>query len=211
MRAHIEARAAPPGSRSARRNVVKSSAADLQAHRHRVPRSTTVTSHGFAAIATPDARVLVLGSLPGQASLRARQYYAQPRNAFWRIMGELFGASPELPYLERLQILREHHLALWDVCASAHRPGSLDGSIRHASVAPNDFAGLFKSHRRVGLICFNGLTAANLYRRLVLPGLADSLQTIQGETLPSTSPAYAAMCFAEKLARWSIIQRECGP
>ena len=162
-------------------------------------------SHGFAAVARPDARVLVLGSLPGQVSLRERQYYAQPRNDFWKIMGVLVGASPERPYADRLEALNAHRIALWDVCASAQRPGSLDASIRHATVVANDFATFFRAHKKIGLICFNGRKAADLYRRFVLPGLPEPLQAIHCEALPSTSPAHAAMSFEQKLARWSIV------
>jgi hypoxanthine-DNA glycosylase len=158
-------------------------------------------------VADAGARVLVLGSLPGPVSLRERQYYAQPRNAFWRIMGMLFGASPERSYEDRLEILRRHHVALWDVCASAHRPGALDASIRRASVVPNDFAEFFAAHPELRLICFNGRVAAELYRRRVLPGLAEDLSRLRYETLPSTSPALAAMSFEHKLERWSIVGR----
>jgi hypoxanthine-DNA glycosylase len=164
-------------------------------------------AEGFPPVADAGARVLVLGSLPGPVSLRERQYYAQPRNAFWRIMGMLFGASPERSYEDRLEILRRHHVALWDVCASAHRPGALDASIRWASVVPNDLAGFFATHPELRLICFNGRVAAELYRRRVLPGLAEDLSRLRHETLPSTSPAHAAMSFEHKLERWSIVGR----
>jgi hypoxanthine-DNA glycosylase len=179
-----------------------------QPHRqHReARRQVDVQSRGFAAVARADARVLVLGSLPGQVSLRERQYYAQPRNDFWKIMGALAGASPDLAYADRLAALKAQRIALWDVCASARRPGSLDSSIRYASVVTNDFAAFLRSHRRIRLICFNGRKAADLYRRLVLPGLPGPMQAIRCETLPSTSPAHAAMRFEEKLAWWSIVR-----
>jgi len=164
-------------------------------------------AEGFPPVADAGARVLVLGSLPGPVSLRERQYYAQPRNSFWRIVGILFGASPERSYVQRLEILRRHHVALWDVCASAHRPGALDASIRWASVVPNDFARFFAAHPGLRLICFNGRVAAELYRRRVLPGLAEDLSGLCYETLPSTSPAHAAMSFEHKLERWSIVGR----
>ena len=162
---------------------------------------------GFPPIADAHARVLILGSLPGQVSLQRQQYYALPRNAFWTIMGRLFGASPDLPYAERSQRLVQNGIALWDVCAAAKRPGSLDAAIVHSSVMPNDFATFLASHPNVGLICFNGGKAADLYRRLVLPGLPATLHTIRTETLPSTSPAHAAMSFEEKLARWAAVLR----
>lgn len=159
----------------------------------------------FPPIADPHARVLILGSLPGQVSLQRQQYYAQPQNAFWKIMGRLFDAGPELPYAERTQCLVRNGIALWDVCASALRPGSLDASIVHSSVVPNDLASFIESHPGIRLICFNGGKAADLYRRLVLPGLPDNIRSIRNETLPSTSPAHAAMPFEEKLTRWAAV------
>ncbi len=163
-------------------------------------------SRGFAAVAEADARVLILGSLPGRVSLRELQYYAQPQNAFWKIMGEFFGAFPALPYEERLRVLTANRVALWDVCALAERPGSLDSSICKASVVPNDFPGFLAAHRQIGLICFNGMKAASLYRQIVLPELPAGMKSIPREILPSTSPAHAAMRFEEKRAHWSIVQ-----
>ncbi len=160
---------------------------------------------GFPPIADAHARMLILGSLPGQMSLQRQQYYALPHNAFWKIMGRLFDAGPELPYAERSQRLIRSGVALWDVCAAAQRPGSLDAAIVHASVVPNDFAAFLASHPGIGLICFNGGKAAELYRRLVLPGLPDAFRAIRSETLPSTSPAHAARSFEDKLARWKAV------
>jgi double-stranded uracil-DNA glycosylase len=162
----------------------------------------------FPPIADPHARVLILGSLPGQASLQRQQYYALPQNAFWKIMGRLFGADPALSYEERVQRLVRNGVALWDVCAAAHRPGSLDAAIVHASVVPNDLAAFIESHPGIGLICFNGGKAAERYRRLVMPGLPASVRAIRTETLPSTSPAHAAMPFEEKLTRWAVVLRK---
>jgi len=159
----------------------------------------------FPPIADAHARVLILGSLPGQVSLQRQQYYAQPHNAFWKIMGRLFSAGPELPYEERMQRLVQNWIALWDVCASAQRPGSLDASIVHSSVVPNDLAAFIESHPGVGLICFNGGKSADLYRRLVLPSLPATVRAIRTETLPSTSPAHAAMSFEEKLTHWAAV------
>ena len=167
-------------------------------------------SSGFPPIANADARVLVLGTLPGQVSLKLQQYYAQPRNAFWKIMGRLVGAHPDLPYAERTKRLAERGIAVWDVCAAAHRPGSLDSAISSSSVIANEFESFLSAHPQIDLICFNGSKAANLYRRAVLPNLSNRSQSIRCETLPSTSPAHAAMPFEEKLARWSIISHERG-
>jgi TDG/mug DNA glycosylase family protein len=158
---------------------------------------------GFAPIARRDAQVLILGSLPGRESLARQQYYAHPRNAFWPIMGALFGAGLQLSYAVRARQLREHRVAVWDVCAAARRPGSLDAAIHHRSVVPNDFAAFLRAHRHIGLICFNGAKAAELYRRLVLPSLPEKLQLIPRVTLPSTSPAHAARSHADKLRRWA--------
>ncbi len=117
----------------------------------------------FEAISREDARVLILGTLPGAESLRRQQYYAKKENSFWRIMGELIGAAPELPYEDRLDLLRARGVALWDVCASAERVGSLDSSIR--SPVANDFPSFFRAHQRIELICFNGQPAEKLFRR----------------------------------------------
>jgi double-stranded uracil-DNA glycosylase len=164
-------------------------------------------SRGFPPIAAPDARLLILGSLPGQASLAARQYYAQPQNAFWRIMGALFDAGPDLPYAERAERLRSHRVALWDVCRSAVRPGSLDSAIDLATVVPNDFAGFLGTHRRIEWICTNGAVAHRLYRRLVQAGLPSHAQALPLHVLPSTSPAHAALGFGPKLERWRLLEQ----
>ena len=162
-------------------------------------------SVGFAPIADARAQVLVLGSLPGVKSLDMREYYAQPYNAFWRIMGKLVGAGPELEYAERLARLRARGIAVWDVLAAGERQGSLDASIVPASIVVNDFNAFFERHRRIGLICFNGNTAAALFRRKVLPGLAPEWAAIERQALPSTSPAYASLRFEQKLARWAAV------
>ena len=150
--------------------------------------------------------MLVLGSLPGQASLAAGQYYAQPRNAFWTIMGALFGAGPELSYAERTGRLRTSGIALWDVCAAAVRPGSLDAAIEPASIVVNDFAAFLRRHPGIRAVCLNGGAAYELYRRKVLPGLPQPLRLLPLHRLPSTSPAHAALRPAQKLERWRILQ-----
>jgi TDG/mug DNA glycosylase family protein len=154
---------------------------------------------GFPPVARADARVLILGSLPGEESLRQVRYYAHKANRFWWIMGELVGASPDLPYEIRLDRLKASRIALWDVCAAAVRPGSLDASILPPSVAANDFAGFLAAHSSLRLICFNGSQAAALFRAKVPIVLPPSIQT---RRLPSTSPAHAAMRPEEKLAHW---------
>lgn len=170
--------------------------------RPRVPLSV-----GFAPIADARAHVLLLGSLPGRKSLEMHEYYAQPYNAFWRIMGALFGAEPALPYSERVERLRAHGVAVWDVLAAGERAGSLDSSIVGSTIVVNDFNGFFAEHREIRGIFFNGNTASGLYRRKVRPGLAPQWADIETHALPSTSPAYATLRFEEKLARWSAALR----
>ena len=164
-------------------------------------------SFGFDPIADLNARVIVLGSLPGRISLEQQQYYAQPHNAFWKIMGHLFGAQPNDPYQTRIATLKKCNIALWDVCASAYRPGSLDSAISLTTVKPNDIAGFLLLHRKIGVICFNGSKAEALYRRLVIPHLSEAHQGLKYELLPSTSAAHASMPIAEKLRRWSVVRR----
>ena len=151
-------------------------------------------------LARSDARILILGSLPGQMSLQLGQYYAKPQNAFWRIMATTFHFSPDLPYPDRVAELQNHKIAAWEVCASAFRPGSLDSNI--SQVVVNDFKSFFKTHPSIQLICFNGKTAEKLYRRNVLPTLPKPFSEIPTRSLPSTSPAHAGITFAEKLAQW---------
>lgn len=165
-------------------------------------------SHGFPPVADPSARVLVLGSLPGKASLMAQAYYAHKQNAFWRIMGDLIGAGPTIPYAQRLEQLRAAGVALWDVIAAGERPGSLDADIVKDSVCVNDFSAFFAVHRGIQRVFFNGGAAEAAFRRHVLPGLIGvDLQLIR---LPSTSPAHAAISYADKLAAWSAIIAPAG-
>lgn len=161
-------------------------------------------SQGFAPVAGFDARILILGSMPGVASLQATQYYAFPRNAFWRIMGDLFDAGPELDYPSRLNRLIDHHIALWDVVDACHRPGSLDADISNDGLLTNDFSGFFSQHPQITHVYFNGQKAAGLFTRKVRPDLTGHFEY---GVLPSTSPAHAAKNYAAKLAAWSVIGR----
>ena len=160
---------------------------------------------GFPPVIGSNPRVLVLGTLPSRLSLEKRQYYGHPRNAFWRIMGELFGAAPSLPYANRTRILARRRVAVWDVLKSSVRPGSMDADIEAGTAAANDFAALFTEYPGIALVCFNGRAAANLWRRLVAPTLQNGSNTPGYRTLPSTSPAHAALCFEEKLERWRVV------
>jgi hypoxanthine-DNA glycosylase len=156
----------------------------------------------FEPIARADARVLILGSLPGKMSLERNQYYAQPYNAFWRIMGELVGASRDLPYEERLRVLRQHHIAVWEVCAVGFRAGSLDSAIELSTVRTNNFGTFLRAHPGIKLICFNGRKAEEIYRRKVRQVPRAVFQRVRYASLPSTSAAHAGMPFAQKLALW---------
>ena len=164
---------------------------------------------GFPPVADAAARVLILGSMPGEASLDAAQYYAHPRNAFWPIMGRLLGAGPELPYEARLERLKAAGIALWDVIGACEREGSLDARIVASSVQANDFAGFFAGHAGVKRVFFNGAAAETAFRRHVLSGLSDL--PLAFCRLPSTSPAHAGMGFSGKLAAWSAIVEIGGP
>lgn len=157
----------------------------------------------FPPIARADARVLILGSMPGVASLEARRYYAHPRNAFWPIMGELFGAGPGLPYPQRCERLLTAGVAVWDVLRQCRRAGSLDAAIDPASEVANDLAGLLARCSQIARIAFNGQKAETAFRRYVLPTLGNA--TAGGLSLvrlPSTSPAHASRSFEEKLSAW---------
>ncbi len=156
-------------------------------------------STGFPPVTASNAKVLILGSLPGQKSLAAAQYYAHRQNAFWRIMAELFDISGD--YESRCEQLTQHRVALWDVLASSVRPGSMDADIRLEASQPNDFRKFLSQHAEIARICFNGRKAEEIFKRYVLPGLSKAVPTLV--SLPSTSPAYAAMAFDEKRDAWS--------
>jgi len=156
---------------------------------------------GFAPVAGPAARVLVLGSMPGVASLRRQQYYAHPRNAFWPIAAALCGFDAQAGYAARVAALTASGVALWDVLQACERAGSLDADIAAATAVPNDFDAFLRAHPGIVRIGFNGAKAAALYRRHVLPGLSVGRE-LQYLDLPSTSPAHAAMSRDDKLAAW---------
>jgi len=151
-------------------------------------------------ISRSDAKVLILGTLPGVVSISRREYYAQPTNAFWRIISAIIGSDPQVSYEHRCRALIENKIALWDVCASARRAGSLDSSIRDS--VPNDFGEFFTAHKDIALICFNGKEAERHYTEMVFPNLSDDGQRIQTITLPSTSSAHARIRFQQKLDVW---------
>jgi len=168
-------------------------------------------ARGFPPVAAGGAKILILGSLPGRASIAAGQYYAQPQNAFWRIMGALVGAGPELAYPQRLARLTASSIALWDVLAAGSREGSLDAAIVPSTALVNDFAALFERERAIEAVFFNGRTAEHLYRRRAVPRLPAPFARIPCHWLPSTSPAHAGMPLATKVERWSVLLEYLRP
>ena len=161
----------------------------------------------FPPVLCSEPRVLLLGSMPGRRSLEMHQYYAHPRNLFWKILGTICNAGPELPYLERLAALQKKGIALWDVLQACDRVGSLDGNIHKESEVANDLPGLLVSFPSIQAIGFNGGKAWIAFRRLVQPVLnPEILESLKLIPLPSTSPANAGIPFEEKLARWQEIQ-----
>ena len=157
--------------------------------------------HSFPPMVGRNPRVLILGSLPGEESLRQQQYYAFKHNAFWRIMGELLDFDPKLPYEERLEALRRAGVALWDTIGAGRRTGSLDTKIR--DIEPNPVAALVASHPTIRLIGCNGGKSFEQLRRNA-PELFEnpSLAIVR---LPSTSPAAATMRYEQKREAWSVV------
>ncbi len=151
---------------------------------------------GLAPVFDAQARLLVLGSFPGAASLQAAQYYAHPRNAFWPVMAALTGEAglAALPYAYRLQALRRHRIALWDAVAACRREGSLDTAIEAAE--PSDLRELVAQLPALRAIACNGALA---HKQTVLALGAAALPVLR---LPSTSPAHAGQSHAAKIATW---------
>ncbi|MEW2483782.1 DNA-deoxyinosine glycosylase [Mycobacterium sp. NPDC049093] len=151
--------------------------------------------HGLDPLVGQLPRVLILGNMPSVMSLASGQYYGNPRNAFWRIAGALFGFDAAAPYPDRVSALCAHRVAVWDVLRSCRRVGSLDSAVERDSMVPNDFAAFFAAHPTVERLVFNGAAAETNYRRLVGTPPLPSLRA------PSTSPAQT-MRFEGKLAAW---------
>lgn len=164
--------------------------------------------HSFPPISNRRARVLVLGSMPGKVSLREAQYYAHPRNLFWRFMEEVLDIPREAPYSTRCNMLKENGVALWDTLKMCTRASSLDSDIDAATMVPNDFASFLQLHPQIRMICFNGAKSESVFRKQVAPTLGSSLGGIELRRLPSTSPANASVPLAVKLEQWRIVATE---
>lgn len=157
----------------------------------------------FPALVAKGCRVLILGSMPGKRSLEQSQYYAHPRNLFWPLMGDLYGIGHELPYEDRIRVLQQRHVGIWDVLAECDRPGSLDGSIDIDTEIPNDIAGLLTRHPTINLIALNGGKAQQSFRRYIERTLdAATRQRLRVLSMPSTSAANAGIPLAIKRAQW---------
>jgi double-stranded uracil-DNA glycosylase len=157
----------------------------------------------FEPIADSNSEILILGSMPGQESLAASQYYANRRNAFWKIMAELLGFDPASSYEDRLQALKTGRIALWDVLQSCTRIGSLDARIDAGSITVNDFQRFFHTHDKIHTVFFNGAKAESAYRQQALPTV--STHSINYMRLPSTSPAHASLSYEQKLQAWQAV------
>jgi len=152
---------------------------------------------GLPPVVAPDARVLILGSFPGEASLVARQYYAHPRNHFWPILGAVLGEPlAEIPYADRLSRIRARGVGIWDTIVACERAGSLDAAIRNAK--QGEIARIRRIARELRAVCFNGNTAGSARSSWAAAGYATLV-------LPSTSPAYTRPV-EEKLAAWRAVR-----
>ena len=156
---------------------------------------------GFPPIVKRGARILVLGSMPGVASLAAGEYYAHPHNQFWRIAGAVCGFDPGISYTRRKSILTAAGIALWDVIGSCSRQGSLDAAIDDESIVVNNFAAFLATHAGIARVCFNGRKAESAWRRHVQGRLPPGCKP-ECLLLPSTSPAHAGMSYLRKLRVW---------
>ncbi len=166
---------------------------------------------GFAPVVGRNPRVLILGSMPSVTSLERGEYYAHPRNAFWRILDAMGLLNADAAYAQRVEELRQSGIALWDSLKACERSGSLDAAIVVKTERANDFAALFRKQSSIRVVAFNGRKAEQAFRRHVLSALpADMLDRLTLLRLPSTSPAHA-IPFEQKLAAWREIVRFLNP
>ena len=159
--------------------------------------------HSFEPVIGSNPRVLILGSMPGVVSLQAVQYYANPRNAFWPVMADLFAIEIDCEYQLRIDQIKQLPIILWDTIKACHRQGSLDSSIQTHQLEANDIPTLLEQYRGIRLVVCNGATSEKYFNRLVKHQVPDEIEVLR---LPSTSPANAGMPYAQKLAAWRVIK-----
>jgi TDG/mug DNA glycosylase family protein len=152
--------------------------------------------------------VLILGSMPSQMSLDAGQYYANPRNYFWRVIHQIFDEVPHPSYERRISFLREKGIGLWDVLRECSRDGSLDSNIRNA--VPNDLDVMLASHPTIRHVFFNGSKAMKVFGSSIHID-PRRRACITFELLPSTSPANTSLGYEMKLERWRAVRRCLSP
>nr|WP_295382402.1 DNA-deoxyinosine glycosylase [Pseudoxanthomonas sp.] len=169
---------------------------------------TATLLRGLPPQAGADCRILILGSMPGAASLAAARYYAHPRNRFWPLMGALCGFDAGLDYPRRLAALQAAGVGLWDVIGACERRGSLDADIVPGSEVANPLADWLGAQPGVRAVAFNGGKAAQAFQRHVAPTLPAALaQRLAFHALPSTSPANAAFGVERLAAQWRVLAR----
>lgn len=156
----------------------------------------------FSPIVASNSKILILGSIPSVKSLTEQQYYGNPQNAFWWIMGHLLRFDNTIDYKLRTSQLLENKIALWDVLQSCERQGSLDSAIKSTSIVPNDFKELLQKYPSINKILFNGTKSETEFKKRVLPTIKKSHPDIQYQLLPSSSPAMATLSKSAKLAIW---------
>ena len=155
--------------------------------------------HSFDPIVDRKSRILILGTMPGPQALRKREYYGFRFNHFWKIIAGLFGGAGEWSYAEKVRLLKQNHIALWDVLESCERVGAADSKMRE--MRPNDIPGLVARHPNIEAIFLNGGTAEKLFLKF----FREVEEKLSITRLPSTSPAHASMPFEAKLKAWSAI------
>ena len=154
-------------------------------------------SQSFSPIIGPLPQVLFLGTMPGKESLRKQQYYAHPRNAFWKLLYTLYNGQYSKEYNNRINFANQNHIALWDVCQYCIRKGSLDADIKEET--PNNFETLLNKNPSIHTIIFNGQKAEKLYNKHF-----DIFEGIKYFTVLSSSPANASFTFEQKLENWKL-------
>lgn len=162
------------------------------------------TCIGLDAQLDARTRVLVLGSMPGVASLREARYYAHPRNRFWPLMSRLCGVDATLPYATRVAVLNDAGIGLWDVIGQCRRRGSLDADIVRGSEVPNPIAAVLATLPALRLVACNGAAAHRAFQRFIIPELQGPLQ-VPVLALPSTSPANAAASLDALQQAWQPV------